>query len=86
MPERFDKFCVISKGRKTFRFLQPGGGFDRNLWNAKAIHYSINYIESNPVRSGYVEKPEDWWWSSARARMLETSVIPDTVQIPMLMK
>lgn len=86
MPERFDQFCVISKGKKTFRFWQAGGGFDRNLWNAKAIHYSMTYIEGNPVRGGYVEKPEDWPWSSARARMLGTSLMPDSVHVPMLMK
>lgn len=26
------------------------------------------YIETNPVKAGLVEKPEDWPWSSARNR------------------
>ena len=72
----------MSKGKKTFRLLQPGGGFDRNLWTAKAIHYSINYIEANPVRAGYVETPEEWPWSSARARMTRTGLVPDDYHVP----
>jgi len=84
-PEDFEAFCVMSRQKKTFRFWQAGGGFDRNLWNAKAIHYSIRYIEGNPVRAGIVTQPEDWLWSSARARALRTGLIPDTVQIPLFM-
>jgi len=30
-PNRFDTFCVISKGKNLFRVWQPGGGFNRNL-------------------------------------------------------
>jgi REP element-mobilizing transposase RayT len=56
--ERFNDFCVISKGKKTFKLWQTGVGFDRNLWNAKAIHYAINYIVANPVRADYVKTPE----------------------------
>lgn len=26
----------------------------------------MNYIHFNPVRAGWVEKPEDWLYSSAR--------------------
>jgi len=84
-PKEFEKFLVISKQKKTFRFWQAGGGFDRNLWNAKAIHYSIKYIEGNPVRAGLVVQTEEWLWSSARARALNTGLIPDDVQIPMIM-
>ncbi len=44
-PEKYDKLCIKTATKKVFRFWQAGGGFDRNLWNAKAIHSSINYIE-----------------------------------------
>ncbi|MEW5876124.1 MAG: transposase [Candidatus Zixiibacteriota bacterium] len=50
------------------RFWQPGGGFDRNLWNHDAIRHAVSYIEANPVRRGLVGEPCDWEWSSARAR------------------
>ncbi len=58
-PEKYDKLCIKAGTKKVFRFWQAGGGFDRNLWNAKAIHSSINYIEYNPVRAGLVNAPED---------------------------
>ena len=69
-----------------FRFWQAGGGFDRNLWNAKAIHNSIKYIEYNPVRAGLVNAPEEWQWSSAHARSTNKGLLPDDLDIPMLMK
>jgi putative transposase len=83
-PERFDCFTDIdrSKQRKVFRFWQPGGGFDRNLWNAKAIHNSIAYIEANPVRKGLTISPDKYCWSSAFARATNSGVIPDICTVP----
>lgn len=52
-------------GREHFRFWQPGGGYDRNLVGADAIHAHVDYFHMNPVRRGLVTKPEDWYWSSA---------------------
>jgi len=42
------------------RFWQPGGGFDRNLWNHEAIRHAVTYIEANPVRRGLVEDSLGW--------------------------
>ncbi len=33
--------------------------------NEKFFRQKLNYIQNNPVMKGYVEKPEDWKWSSA---------------------
>jgi len=63
----FKHMCIKAGKKKVFRFWQVGGGFDRNLWSAKAVHSSIKYIEANPVRAELTKKPEDWNWSSARA-------------------
>jgi len=52
--------------RKVFHFWQPGGGFDKNVWQDRAISEIIDYIHANPVRRSLVEKPTDWPWSSAR--------------------
>lgn len=30
------------------------------------------YVENNPVADGLVEAPQDWRWSSARLRMVQT--------------
>ncbi len=51
----------------AFTFWQPGGGYDRNLYSAKAIWKSIQYIHMNPVKRGLVEQPTEYEWSSAQA-------------------
>ncbi len=53
--------------RIVFRFWQPGGGFDGNIFKTKTIEQVIDYIHANPVRRGLCERPTDWHWSSARA-------------------
>jgi putative transposase len=85
-PECFEAFCVTRNGEKSFRIWQAGGGFDRNIWNSKPIHHSIEYIEGNPVRADLVEFPEEWKWSSARARIKGGGIVPDRVDIPMYMR
>ncbi|TWT59320.1 Transposase IS200 like protein [Rubinisphaera italica] len=52
--------------REVFRFWQPGGGFDENLFESKSIENVIDYIHANPVRRELVSHPSDWKWSSAR--------------------
>jgi len=53
--------------RETFRFWQPGGGYDGNVWKTRTTEQVINYIHANPVRRGLVERPTEWRWSSAQA-------------------
>ena len=76
---------VPSRGVETFRFWQPGGGFDRNLWNSQAIHKAIEYIEANPVRKKLAVIPEEFKWSSAYARTNDVGVVPDRFDIPVAM-
>ncbi len=82
---KYDEFILKSRGKDMFRFWQHGGGFDRNLWNAKAIHNAIEYIEANPVRRGLVFGPEEYRWSSAYARVTNLGVAPDNCHMPVLM-
>lgn len=69
--------------RETFRFWQPGGGYDSNLWKSTTIKAAIDYIHANPVRRGLVERPTDWKWSSAAAHAGNTSVplVPDPIDL-----
>lgn len=60
------KLTVTHGHRTVFRFWQAGGGYDENLWNERPIREVIDYIHANPVRRGLVERPTDWYWSSAR--------------------
>ncbi|GMU82034.1 MAG: hypothetical protein AMXMBFR47_19050 [Planctomycetota bacterium] len=71
-------------GRATYRFWQPGGGYDRDLHDPGTIHKTIDYIHANPVRAGLVERPELWRWSSAAyfAGTGEPPLVPDTRSIP----
>jgi putative transposase len=59
---------LLATGRadKPYQFWQDGGGYDRNICNAKALRDIFNYIHYNPVKRGLVSRPEDWVWSSAR--------------------
>lgn len=66
---------------ETFRFWQPGGGYDHNLWNSRPIEEVINYIHANPVRRGLVERPTDWDWSSARCHAGESETLLTTDQV-----
>ncbi len=81
----YEKYLITFRGKLTFRFWQRGGGYDRNMTDGKAIHSSIQYIEANSVRAGFVEKPEEWKWSSAYARFHENGLIPDNFNVPVLM-
>ena len=61
-----DHLTVQYPSRRVFRFWQPGGGFDHNIFREKTVPAVINYIHENPVRRGLVNRPTDWVWSSAR--------------------
>lgn len=53
-------------GKYCFRYWQEGPGFDRNIYSAKALEASLEYIHNNPVKRGLCKKAADWKWSSAR--------------------
>jgi putative transposase len=38
----------------------------KELWTASVIDKKINYIHDNPVDAGFVEKPHEYAYSSAR--------------------
>jgi putative transposase len=41
--------------------------FDREIKSHRHFWASVNYIHHNPVAHGYVERWQDWLWSSASA-------------------
>jgi putative transposase len=55
-----------SKEETEYRFWQAGGGYDRNIDQARTAWNSVEYIHRNPVRRGLVQTPGEWEWSSAR--------------------
>lgn len=61
-----ERLTVVYPSRRVFRFWQPGGGFDHNVFREKTVPAIMDYIHANPVRRGLVQRPTDWEWSSAR--------------------
>jgi len=58
---------VQPNGKRSYRFWQRGGGYDRNLRSVADIYEKIEYIHANPVRRGLVPTPDAWKWSSCMA-------------------
>jgi putative transposase len=52
-------------GKRSYRFWQRGGGYDRNIWEPQYVWSTIDYIHANPVRRGLCQRPQDWSASSA---------------------
>jgi putative transposase len=61
-----NRLTVSYPSRRVFRFWQPGGGHDHNIFRTRTVSSVIDYVHANPVRRGLVNHPEDWVWSSAR--------------------
>jgi putative DNA methylase len=40
--------------------------YDHWVRNERELHKITAYIENNPVSAGFVNRPEDWRWSSAQ--------------------
>ncbi len=59
------RFMATGFQKPRYRFWQDGGGHDRTVIDPKLISEIMDYIHWNPVKRGLVERPEDWYWSSA---------------------
>ena len=55
------------------------------LSTEKMMHQKLDYLHDNPVEAGFVEKAEDWLYSSARQYHTGQKGFLDIIQIvPML--
>jgi putative transposase len=50
-----------TRGRKVWH-----RAFDRAIRSDRHFWVTVNYIHHNPVHHGYVDKWQDWLWSSAK--------------------
>jgi putative transposase len=57
---------VDGAGRRRYRFWQPGGGFDGNIWTWEKAIQKAMYCHGNPVKRRLVKSAEQWRWSSFR--------------------
>ena len=61
----FEKVAQRNINKQRFKVWQEG--FHPVLLNSEKWFYEkLNYLHENPVRKGFVEKPEYWKYSSAR--------------------
>lgn len=65
-PDYMDHLLDLQpNGKRSHRFWQRGGGYDRNLRSTRDVHEKINYVHQNPINRGLVNVAEQWKWSSA---------------------
>ena len=61
-----ERLTVVYPSRTVFRFWQPGGGFDHNVFRERTIPAIVDYVHANPVRRELAVHSTAWEWSSAR--------------------
>ena len=54
------------------------------ILNDKMLIQKINYVHYNPVKRGYVDKPEHWKYSSARNFILDDHSLIELERLPIL--
>ena len=69
LPHYFSSVARREGRGNTFRIWQSGS-HPILIDNGDFLDQKLEYIHDNPVRKGYVEKPEHWKYSSARNYML----------------
>ncbi|NDK54669.1 transposase [Pontibacter sp. BT213] len=55
----------LSSKHEEYKFWQPGY-HPILLDNNQMIEQKLEYLHQNPVKAGFVEEPEHWYYSSAR--------------------
>ncbi len=81
-PDWLPKLGRRRGSRYEYSFWTSGGGYDRNITDAKALTSSLEYIHLNPVREGFVDRAEEWPWSSAAWFVLGANIPVPVDPIP----
>lgn len=63
---------------RTYQVWQEGL-HPKQLTSAEMVNQKMEYIHFNPVKSGYVDEPVHWRYSSARNYLGEEGMIPVTL-------
>jgi putative transposase len=66
---RYSQF--VNKRENTAGQLWQGRFFSCAL-DEKYLYAAVKYVENNPVRSGVVQRADQYRWSSAKAHVRET--------------
>ncbi|MBK9982220.1 MAG: transposase [Saprospiraceae bacterium] len=68
MLKRFE-FAARRNDRNSHHQFWTHENHAEEIITSKFLNQKMNYIHQNPVRAGWVEKPQDWLYSSARNYM-----------------
>jgi len=66
MIELFTRAGTANSNNSSFQLWQQHNR-PIELYSREVIFQKLSYIHNNPVEAGFVEKAEDWIWSSARS-------------------
>ena len=67
------------KEKQRFQLWQEGS-HPQEIQSDAMMRQKLDYIHQNPVRRGYVDRPEDWRYSSARNYLDENGLLEITTQ------
>ncbi len=76
-----DYFAYYKRQHKTesqYQFWQEGS-HPEEMSDATLLMQRVVYIHNNPVKRGYVDLPEHWRYSSARAYLGQAALLPVVV-------
>ncbi len=73
--EQFRLFKKYDKIGQTYQMWQEGF-HPKMIFNYKMMTQKLDYIHYNPVRRGYVDRPEHWRYSSFRNYIGKEGLIP----------
>ncbi len=63
--QRMQLTSKASRNDREYQFWQEGS-HPQVIEETTMLRQKLDYIHQNPVKRGYVDKPEHWRWSSAR--------------------
>ena len=84
MLERFELAGKDNPKIKNFKFWQDGN-HAIEVYSESVIWQKINYIHQNPVIEGFVEKEEDYFFSSARNYHEKSFLLPVDCITPLVL-
>ena len=67
------------KTRSTHQFWQEGS-HPKEITSDEMMEQKVEYVHNNPVRRGYIERPEHWRYSSARNYLGQPGLVEVTTR------
>ncbi len=79
----FKKAAENEKGKRKYKIWQEDY-HPQILYTNKVCRQKLAYMHNNPLRKGFVSKPEDWLYSSARNYILDNNSIINIEKLEMI--